>query len=318
MSPLEAASAVSIPARPRAGGFARYAWAVLAYNVAVVLWGALVRVTGSGAGCGNHWPLCNGTVTPLSGTAATTLEFTHRIEFTHRMMSGLDAVLVVALVLWAFRLFPRRHPARLGAALAGVFLVTEVLLGAALVLLQHVGRNPSVNRAYSLSGHLVNTLALLACLALTAWWAGGKPPVRFAGPGAWMAAASLLAFAILGVSGVIAALGDTLFPAQSLAAGFAQDLDPAASIFLRLRIFHPLIAAAVEAWLVIFAVTSFLRRPAVKPMAWAVLAAAGVQLVAGFVNLVLLAPGWMQIVHLLLADTLWILLVLLCASLLAV
>lgn len=312
MPPLEAASVISIPAPARARGFARYAWAVLAYNVAVVLWGALVRVTGSGAGCGNHWPLCNGTVTPLSGTAATT------IEFTHRMMSGLDAVLVVALVVWAFRRFPRRHPARLGAALAGVFLVTEVLLGAALVLLQHVGHNSSVNRAYSLSGHLVNTLALLACLALTAWWAGGKPPVLFAGPGAWMAAASLLAFAILGVSGVIAALGDTLFPARSLAAGFAQDLDPAASIFLRLRIFHPVIAAAVEAWLAIFAVTSFLRRPAVKPMAWAVLTAAGVQLVAGFVNLVLLAPGWMQIVHLLLADTLWILLVLLSASLLAV
>jgi heme A synthase len=305
------ADAVSIPARPRARRFALYAWAVVAYNVAAVLWGALVRVTGSGAGCGNHWPLCNGTVTPLSGTAATL------IEFTHRLMSGLDAVLVLALVLWAFRRFPRRHPARLGAALSGVFLIAEVLLGAALVLLQHVGRNPSVNRAYSLSGHLVNTLALLASLALTAWWASGKPAVRIGGPGAWMAAASLLGFAILGVSGVIAALGDTLFPAQSLAAGFAQDLDPAASIFLRLRIFHPVIAAAVEAWLAIYAVSCFLRRPAVKPLAWAVLAAGGVQLVAGFVNLVLLAPGWMQIVHLLLADTLWILLVLLCASMLA-
>jgi heme A synthase len=308
----EIASAVSIPVRPRARWFAPYAWAVAVYNVAVVLWGALVRLTGSGAGCGNHWPLCNGTVTPLSGSAATA------IEFTHRLMSGLDAFLVLGLVVWAFRKFPRRHPARLGAALAGVFLITEVLLGAVLVLLQHVGRNPSVNRAYSLSGHLVNTLALLASLALTAWWAGGKPAVRIGGPRAWMAAVSLLAFAILGVSGVIAALGDTLFPAQSLAAGFAQDLDPAASIFLRLRIFHPVIAAVVEAWLVIFAVSSLLRKPSVKPLAWAVLAAAGVQLMAGFVNLALLAPGWMQIVHLLLADTLWILLVLLSASVLAV
>jgi heme a synthase len=301
------------PSRAAAGvrWFARYAWVVLAYNVAVVLWGALVRVTGSGAGCGNHWPLCNGAATPLSSTAATV------IEFTHRLMSGLDAILVLALVIWAFRLFPRRHPVRLGAVLSGVFLVMEVLLGAMLVLLRHVANNPSVNRAYSLSGHLVNTLTLLACLALTVWWAGGRPGVRVGGPGTGMAAVSLAAFMVLGVSGVIAALGDTLFPAQSLAAGFAQDLDPAANIFLRLRIFHPGIAVAVEAWIAAFAIWSMLRRPPAKRLAIGVLVAAGVQLAAGLVNLVLLAPGWMQIVHLLLADVLWILLVWLSATMLA-
>ena len=311
MPELETASANPIQGSGAARWFARYAWGVLAYNVAVVLWGAVVRVTGSGAGCGNHWPLCNGTAAPLSASAATA------IEFTHRLMSGLDAFLVLGLVVWAFRAFPRRHAVRLGAALSAVFLLTEVLLGAALVLLQHVARNASVNRAYSLAGHLVNTLTLLACLALTAWWAGGKPAGRIGGAGTWMAAASLLSFAVLGVSGVIAALGDTLFPAQSLAAGLAQDLDPAANIFLRLRIFHPLIAAAVGAWLVIYAVSCFRRRPAAKSLAGAVTAAAGAQLLAGLLNLVLLAPAWMQIVHLLLADALWILLVLLCASMLA-
>ena len=310
MPELETSSA-AIEAGEGARWFARYAWAVLAYNVAVVLWGALVRVTGSGAGCGNHWPLCNGMAAPLSPSAATA------IEFTHRMMSGLDAFLVLGLLVWAFRSFPRRHAVRLGAALSTVFLLTEVLLGAALVLLQHVARNASVNRAYSLSAHLVNTLTLLACLALTAWWAGGKPAVRIGGAGNWTAALSLLAFAVLGVSGVIAALGDTLFPARSLAAGLAQDLDPAANIFLRLRIFHPLIAAAVGAWLVIYAVSCVPRRPAAKRLAWAVTAAACAQLLAGLLNLVLLAPAWMQIAHLLLADALWILLVLLCASMLA-
>jgi heme A synthase len=92
--------------------FARYAWGVLAYNVAVALWGAFVRATGSGAGCGNHWPLCNGAVTPQTPAWATV------IEFTHRATSGIDLLLVAVLAIWAFRAFPKQHPARLGAALS--------------------------------------------------------------------------------------------------------------------------------------------------------------------------------------------------------
>ena len=290
--------------------FARYAWAVLAYNLGVVLWGAFVRATGSGAGCGNHWPLCNGTVTQNSPSAATI------IEFTHRVTSGLDLALVALLVLWAFRRLPRRHPVRLGATLSALFLVTEALLGAALVLLQHVAKNASVSRAYSLSTHLINTLTLLACLTLTAWWSTERPaPMGVPSVSrVWMAAVSLASVLVLGVSGAIAALGDTLFPASSLAAGLAQDLDPAANIFLRLRIFHPLIAAAVGAWLLFFAVSSASRRPDLGGRAWSLVALLGAQIVAGVLNLLLLAPVWMQIVHLLLADLLWIALVLLSAA----
>jgi heme A synthase len=122
---------------------------------------------------------------------------------------------------------------------------------------------------------------------------------------------------VLGVSGAIAALGDTLFPVSSLAAGLAQDLDPAANIFLRLRLFHPLIAAVVGAWLLFYAVSSASRRPDVSGRAWSLVVLLGAQIAAGVVNLLLLAPVWMQLVHLLLADLLWITLVLLCASLLA-
>jgi len=245
-----------LPSLPRT--FARYAWAVLAYNLGVVLWGAFVRATGSGAGCGNHWPLCNGTVTQGPGGAppsAATI-----IEFTHRITSGIDLALVALLVVWAFRRFPRQHLVRLGAALSALFLITEALLGAALVLLQHVAKNASVSRAYSLSTHLVNTLMLLACLTLTAWWSSERvgqavPPALPRRRAVWMAAVSLASVVVLGVSGAIAALGDTLFPVSSLAAGLAQDLDPAANIFLRLRVFHPLIAAAVGAWLLFYAVS---------------------------------------------------------------
>jgi heme A synthase len=293
--------------------FARYAWAVLAYNLGVVLWGGFVRATGSGAGCGNHWPLCNGTLTQHSPSAATI------IEFTHRATSLLDMALVALLVLWAFRAFPRQHPVRFAATLSALFLVTEALLGATLVLLQHTAKNASVTRGYSLSTHLINTLTLLACLTLTAWWSTERPAPITSRPrrrSVWMAGISLASVVVLGVSGAIAALGDTLFPASSLAAGLAQDLDPAAHIFLRLRLFHPLIAAAVGAWLLFYAVSAASRRPDVAGRAWSLVALLAAQILAGVMNLLLLAPVWIQIVHLLLADLLWIMLVLLAAAML--
>src|SRR5437868_2804208 len=136
----------SAPAtRVQAGVFSRYAWGVLAYNVAVILWGALVRATGSGAGCGNHWPNCGGTLVPHGAATATI------IEFTHRAMTGLDVPMVALLVIWAFRIFPVGHMARRAAGLAGVFLVTEALIGAALVKLEHVAQNAAAARAWSLS-----------------------------------------------------------------------------------------------------------------------------------------------------------------------
>ncbi len=290
--------------------FARYAWGVLGFNIAVVLWGAYVRATGSGAGCGQHWPLCNGDILPVAPTLKTI------IEFTHRVTSGIDLALVAFLVIWAFRGFPRRHPVRLGAVLSAVFLMTEALIGAALVLLEHVAKNQSSARGYSLSLHLINTLTLLACLTLTAWWGMGKPGVRVAGRPGWMAGASLGLVMLLGVSGAIAALGDTLFPARSLSEAFAQDFDPAASIFVRLRILHPIIAALAGSWLVLYAVATAGRRPDLRPRAWLLLGLVGAQLCAGVTNLLLRAPVWMQMLHLLLADALWISLVLLCAGIL--
>ena len=287
---------------PRHPAFARFAWGVVAYNLAVVLWGAFVRATGSGAGCGNHWPLCNGEVTPQSPNVHTL------IEFTHRAMTGLDTPLIAILLIWAFRAFPRRHPVRLAATLSGVFLVTEALLGALLVKLQHVARNAD---AYTLSTHLVNTLTLLACLTLTAWWGMGKPVPRLHRRAAWLAAISLAAVLVLSITGAISALGDTLFPAPSLAAGLAQDFDPASSILLRLRGLHPLLAAAVAMWLSFYAIG---RLRSAKSTAVGVITLVGIQLIAGMVNFLLRAPIWMQLVHLLIADLLWISLVVLCAA----
>ncbi|HEV3329557.1 MAG TPA: COX15/CtaA family protein [Bryobacteraceae bacterium] len=292
---------------PALRNFARYAASVLAYNVVVVLWGAFVRATGSGAGCGNHWPLCNGVAVPQA-PALTTI-----IEFTHRAMSGIDVVLVGILLVWAWRVFPRGHLVRLGGVLSAIFLTTEALIGAALVKLEHVAHNASAGRAYSLSAHLINTLTLLACLTLTLWWAAGGGSLRLRQRATWLAAPGIVLAVLVGISGAIAALGDTLFPASSLAAGFRQDFDPASSIFLRLRLLHPLLALITGGWLIFYAEVTAFRLPSSKKYARKIESIVGLQILAGASNLLLLAPVWMQMVHLLLADLVWISLVLLVA-----
>ncbi len=72
-------------------------WAALAYNVLVILWGAYVRISGSGAGCGAHWPLCDGQVIPRSFTLERV------VEFSHRGSSGVSGLLALAVVAWLLR-----------------------------------------------------------------------------------------------------------------------------------------------------------------------------------------------------------------------
>lgn len=179
------------------------------------------------------------------------------------------------------------------------------------MLFEYVGANSSVGRALYLSLHLVNTLFLLAALAVTAWFSRGSE--RPAGPMAPIAVAALPVAALVAVAGAIAALGDTLFPATSLREGIQQDLSAAAHFLLRLRVFHPVLAVLGG---ILFATAAvqmlrFKNKPELYGLAFAVLALTVVQLGAGALNLALLAPVWMQIVHLLLADLLWIALVLL-------
>ena len=289
---------------------ARFAWAVLAYNLGVIAWGAYVRATQSGAGCGAHWPLCNGEVIPR----APDVEML--VEFSHRLTSGLALVAVVALFAWVRRACPPGHPARGGAAWALVFMLTEAALGAGLVLFQLVADNESIARALFMAAHLTNTFILIGWLALTAHWLSGGAPVRATGrpalSGWFLAGAAGLILA--GISGAIAALGDTLYPARSLAAGLS-DLSPTGQVLIQLRLLHPVITILVGAGLVV----GVIRAGATSsPRAWNLAAAVGVltlvQIGAGFINVLLLAPVWMQMVHLLLADLVWIAFVLFAAT----
>src|SRR5581483_2735793 len=148
--------------------FARFAWAVLAYNIPVILWGAYVRVSFSGDGCGAHWPFCNGMVIPRHMAAPMA------IEFTHRVMTSVDTVAAIALCGWAFLAFPRRSALRRFSVLSLIFLFIEALLGAGLVLFRYVAKDQSAGRAWYLSAHLTNTMLLLAALTVTAWLAYTK------------------------------------------------------------------------------------------------------------------------------------------------
>ncbi len=281
-------------------GARRFAWGVVGYNVLVVLWGALVRATGSGAGCGNHWPLCNGVVVPVSPTWHTIIEFTHR-----QMVTG-SVLAMVVLVTWTWRATLRGAAARVFAVVSALLLVNEAFLGALLVKLGYVTGNQSVGRVVVLSVHLSNTLLLLAAMTLTATMLGTgqrRSELRKMGQDGWLAACGLAATLIVGVSGSLAALGDTLFPASSLRAAFAQDFDAASPMLLRLRGVHPasaVVATGFVVWLL------WKARPGARGLLGWLLAA---QFVLGVGDVLLLAPTWMQIVHLLGADLFWVTLV---------
>ncbi len=291
----------------------RFAWFVLVYNVLVVLWGGIVRATGYGAGCGDHWPLCNGVAIPQSP------QFHTIVEFTHRLMSGASLILVAILLIWTWRATRRGHLARWAAVAAMVLVLNEALLGALLVLLRLVAHNESAARGVYLSFHFANTLLLLAALALAAEFLSRPRPRSTTTLRRGMLAIpilGILATLLVGVSGSLAALGDTLFPSTSLAGAFHQDFSSTAPLLLRLRWVHPVsacIAGAFIAWLL---VQSFRRAasPQIRRLGIAVLCTLLLQTLLGIADVLLQAPTWLQIVHLLGADVFWICLVLLTAS----
>lgn len=292
---------------------AAYGWFVAAFNLLVIVWGAYVRASYSGDGCGSHWPLCNGEFVPAGGVVKTL------VEFSHRLSSGVALLLVVGLVFAAFRVRPKGDRVRRAAACALAFIFVEALVGAALVKFRLVVRDDSAARAVVMSIHLVNTFLLLASLALAAWWAGGGARVRLRGQGTVGAlfAAGLAGALLLAVSGAVTALGDTLFPARTLAEGFRQDASPTAHFLIRLRLLHPAIAVVVGCYSVMVAsyVGNFLRPGRdVKRFTASLTSIFIAQICVGIANVTMLAPVWLQLTHLLIADLFWIALVLVSAA----
>jgi heme A synthase len=293
---------------------APFTWGVLGWNLIVILWGAYVRATGSGAGCGQHWPLCDGQVVPQ----APDVEMT--IEFTHRLLSGGAILLIGAMIVWGVRITNKEHPVRKGLIASGIFVIIEALLGAGLVLFQLVEENSSVARAIAVALHLANTFILVGSLALTAYWASGGRAIQIRGQGlkTWLLGIGLAGMLVIGMSGAVTALGDTLFPANSLAEGLAADMDPNAHFLVRLRVYHPFIAVIVAMYSLYLVRYLFKTNNALARKFLAALVIVGItQLVIGLINLLLLVPIPTQLLHLLTADLVWIIYVLTTAAVLA-
>jgi cytochrome c oxidase assembly protein subunit 15 len=291
-------------------GFARsdralstYAAAVLGFMILVILWGAVVRATGSGAGCGDHWPLCNGDFFPHHPQIATI------IEFTHRSMSGICTVLVAALIAWTFLAKPKGDRARKAAVWSGVLLITEALLGAVLVLGGYVDRNTSDMRVIVQCVHFTNTMLLLGALTLTWWWLRGSPAAGSLVRGRTVAWGALALTILTGATGSVAALADTLFPSPSLREGLAQDFAANSPLLVHMRWLHP--AAAILAFVAAVA----LRRHLSRAGAWWVGALLALQIALGLADMIALAPVALQVLHLLGADLFWIALVATCSEL---
>ncbi len=279
-----------------------FAVAALGVNIVVILLGALVRATGSGAGCGRSWPSCKGTIVPeLEGATA--------IEFSHRAASGVALLMVAALVWLVFRATTRGHPARAGAAWAGVFIVIEALIGAVIVLAEWVADDASVARAVSVPIHLVSTFVLLGALGLVVFWLSGGGRLRFRDHRRLARPLLLIAFGLLliGATGGVTALADTLFPKETFDVGGIFEAEASESFLTRLRVIHPFVAALVGLAAASWAATHAWNAPGgAGRAARLVVGLVAAEIVLGGVNVLLLTPIWLSLVHLALADGLWL------------
>lgn len=290
--------------------FVKYAWFVVFYTVLVILWGAVVRATGSGAGCGNHWPICNGQVIPRADSVEVL------IEFSHRVTSAFSGLLVLIMLVWAYRLKPVSRFVRIMAVLSFIFILIEGGIGAALVRLELVEDNATVLRAWAIGLHLINTLVLLFWQVLTAWGAMYTPEQRRYKANSAITGAlavGLIGFCVLSAAGAVTALGDTLLMSGSLDALGANANE---HFIVQMRVYHPVIAIIVSIYLVAFGYWMLQRNYPERVQFYnqAMIMLIALQTGVGILNIYLKAPVWMQVTHLLIADTLWIVIILFTAN----
>jgi heme a synthase len=304
------ASSAALEVRRDTRPVARFAWIVLGFFILVVLWGAVVRASGSGGGCGANWPLCNGDFVPHHPRLATV------IEFTHRSTSGICTFLLAALAFWTFAVTPRGDRARKAVLWAVALLIVEAFLGALLVLHHWVENNTSTGRVIAQSIHFTNTMLLMASLALTAWFlrpASAHHEVKQPEPASRsIAVLAIVATILVGATGSLAALADTLFPSPSVLAGLASDLAAGSPLLVRMRWFHP--AAAIAGFVCVLLLVR--GQQAFHGVNGLVLGSLALQFLLGAADVLLLAPTWMQVLHLLGADLYWIALVVVAANVL--
>lgn len=281
--------------------FSKLAWFNLIWTVLVILWGAVVRATNSGAGCGKFWPLCGQSLIP-------TFDIFHTyIEFAHRVMSGILLVTIFAMFLYGRRLYKADKARRDLNTLVFVFLIIESLLGAGLVVFELVEDNDSILRIFAVSLHLLNTFVLVALTALNAYYSTSVNTSLIKLNVRKVSKIGLLLILVIGISGAVTSLADTLFPPSTFTETMNEWIDPTAHVLQRLRPYHPFFAIAFG--LAIIAYLDHFFNPMTergkKLKTW-IKALIFVQFGLGMLNIVLHVPLYMQITHLLIAELIWI------------
>jgi len=275
----------------------KLSWKVLLiYTFFVIIWGAFVRASGSGDGCGAHWPSCEGDFLLQAPDAKK------MIEYTHRASSGLYGIFVFILSIWTMLSKKTSRTVKIFSAGVLFFTIAESLIGAKLVLSGLVGSNTSFARAVVMVIHLTNTLILVACNAGVIFFLDQK--TKFAEREKIKTAMKaygpvLLLFFLTGASGALAALGDTLYPSENLLAGFAMDIDPASPLIIKLRSLHPVFAFSLVGLILWFTDPG-------KYMGMVLIGLSISTLIVGLINLVLLAPIYMQLLHLGMVMMFWV------------
>ncbi|WP_253720979.1 COX15/CtaA family protein [Bdellovibrio bacteriovorus] len=284
--------------------FKKFAFGLLFYTILVILWGAWVRISHSGDGCGDTWPLCHGQLIPEAQRGKTW------VEYGHRLMSGIYGLVVIYFWWAARKIYPKTHFARKMAFATLIFTITEALLGAKLVLFGLVTTNDTPYRAFVMALHQLNSFMLTGSAALA--FSAATLQSELQAPSKEDKRYRYLPWAIviIGITGAWASLSNSLFPTENLWEGLLADFDSNSHFLVRLRGLHPVLALlgggslALFFWIKAQTAESLLVERRSYQMSLALITA----IVFGILTLLLHAPVWMKIVHLALAHSVWVIL----------
>ena len=270
-----------------------FCFAVLCFCLFIILWGAWVRISHSGDGCGQSWPSCQGKYLIDSAEQNKTW-----IEWIHRATSGLFGIMIVLLVIWSFLKFSFRHPVFKSALCVLFFTISEALIGARLVLAGLTGNNTSLARMLTMNLHLLNSLLLTSSLFICWRFSLGKSfsfsdffkekkyTIMF-----------ICTFFLIAFFGSLSSLSSSLFPSSSLWEGIFLDFDSQSHWLIRLRLLHPLLALTLGGGFLLY---YFLQDTKSRDRSQKILIfCLCLTLVSGLTNLLLLSPVFLKLTHLL-------------------
>ncbi|MDE0119741.1 MAG: COX15/CtaA family protein [Bdellovibrionales bacterium] len=271
----------------------------LCFCLLVILWGAWVRISHSGDGCGQSWPSCQGQYLIDSGEQQKTW-----IEWIHRATSSLFGIMVIWLFIWSFLKFPFRHPVSKSVLCIFLFTISEALIGAGLVLAGLTGDNTSPARVLVMNLHLLNSVLLVSSLFICWRLSLGKKFSFFnrmnEGSDRLSKALFLFVFFLIAFFGSVSSLASSLFPSPSLLEGLALDFNPDSPWLIRLRWLHPFLALSFGGAFLYYYFFQDKREKGTRTVLQKIfIVCVSLTLFSGLMNLLLLSPVFLKLVHLL-------------------